>query len=62
MIAEYAPGYPVTACAEEFPKIKTKPETVVRTLPEKITGYPFYSLSKLDLPKLLDAPNDLARI
>ena len=44
----------------EHPKIKTKPETVVRSLLQKITGRPFYNLSKLDLPKLLDDPNQLA--
>ena len=44
----------------EHPKIKAKPETVVRSLLEKITDRPFYNLSKLDLPKLLDDPNQLA--
>lgn len=44
----------------EHPKIKTKPETVVRSLLEKITGRPFYNLSKLDLARLLDDPNQLA--
>jgi type I restriction enzyme M protein len=44
----------------EHPNIKTKPETVVRSLLEKITEHPFYNLSKLDLPKLLDDPNQLA--
>jgi type I restriction enzyme M protein len=44
----------------EHPGIKTKPETVVRSLLEQITGRPFYNLSKLDLPKLLDDPNQLA--
>jgi type I restriction enzyme M protein len=44
----------------EHPKVKTKPETVVRSLLEKTTGRPFYNLSKLDLPKLLDDPNQLA--
>ena len=44
----------------EHPKIKAKPETVVRSLLGKITGRPFYNLSKLDLPKLLDDPNQLA--
>ncbi|MGK2871224.1 MAG: N-6 DNA methylase [Alphaproteobacteria bacterium] len=44
----------------EHAQIKTKPETVVRSLLEKITGRPFYNLSKLDLPKLLDDPNQLA--
>ena len=32
----------------------------MRSLLEKITGRPFYNLSKLDLPKLLDDPNLLA--
>jgi type I restriction enzyme M protein len=44
----------------EHPKIKNKPETVVRSLLEKITEHPFYNLSKLDLPRLLDDPNQLA--
>ena len=44
----------------EHSKIKTKPETVVRSLLEKITGRPFYNLSKLDLGRLLDDPNQLA--
>src|SRR5687768_12545730 len=45
---------------QEHPKIKTKPENVVRSLLEKITDRPFYNLSKLDLPRLLDDPNQLA--
>ena len=44
----------------EHPKIKVKPETVVRSLLEKITGRPFYNLSRLDIPRLLDDPNQLA--
>ena len=44
----------------EHPRIKAKPETVVRSLLEKTTGRPFYNLSKLDLPKLLDDPNQIA--
>ena len=44
----------------KYPKIKTKPETVVLSMLQKITGRPFYNLSKLDLPKLLDDPNQLA--
>src|SRR5712692_6722968 len=44
----------------EHPKIKTKPETVVRSLLEKITERPFYNLSKLDIARLLDDPNQLA--
>ncbi len=42
------------------PSIKIKPETVIRSLLEQVTGRPFYNLSKLDLPKLLDDPNQLA--
>ncbi len=41
-------------------EIKAKPESVVRRLLEEVTGYPFYNLSKLDLPRLLDDPNQLA--
>jgi type I restriction enzyme M protein len=44
----------------KHPKIKGKPETVVRSLLEKITQRPFYNLSKLDLPRLLNDPNQLA--
>lgn len=44
----------------EHAQIKTKPETVVRSLLQRITGRPFYNLSRLDLPKLLDDPNQLA--
>jgi type I restriction enzyme M protein len=45
---------------KEHAAIKAKPENVVRSLLEKITGRPFYNLSKVDLPKLLDDPNQLA--
>src|SRR5438270_3692985 len=44
----------------EHTKIRTKPDTVVRSLLEQITGHTFYNTSKFDCPKLLDAPNDLA--
>ncbi len=44
----------------EHPKIKAKPDTVVRSLLQKISGRPFYNLSRLDLAKLLDDPNQLA--
>ena len=44
----------------QHPKIKAKPESVVRSLLEKITRRPFYNLSKLDIPKLLNDPNQLA--
>src|SRR5438132_14214605 len=48
------------AVLDEYPAIKKKPETVVRSLLQKITKRPFYNLSKLDFPKLLDDPNQLA--
>src|SRR5881275_1464526 len=44
----------------EHPKIKTKQESIVRSLLQKITARPFYNLSRLDLPRLLDDPNQLA--
>src|SRR5437667_3936559 len=44
----------------EHKTIKSKPENVVRSLLEKITGRPFYNLSRLDFGKLLDDPNQLA--
>jgi type I restriction enzyme M protein len=44
----------------EHARIKAKPESVVRSLLEKISGRPFYNLSKLDLAKLLDDPNQIA--
>ena len=45
---------------KEYATIKNKPENVIRSLLQKITGRPFYNLSKLDLAKLLDDPNQLA--
>ena len=45
---------------KEYGAIKNKPESVVRSLLQKITGRPFYNLSKLDFAKLLDDPNQLA--
>lgn len=44
---------------KEHKSIKGKPENVVRSLLCKITRRPFYNLSKLDFPKLLDDPNQL---
>jgi type I restriction enzyme M protein len=44
----------------EYPKYKGKPDTVIMAFMERITGWPFYNLSKLDLPKLLDDPDSLA--
>ncbi len=50
---------------EEFKAIKTKPETVQRSLLTRITGRPFYNLSKMQFDKdaqysLLNDPNNLA--
>ena len=50
---------------EEFKAIKTKPETVVRSLLQKVTGRPFYNLSKMQFDKdakhsLLNDPNNFA--
>ena len=45
---------------KEHAAIKNKPENVIRSLLQKITGRPFYNLSKLDFGKLLDDPNQLA--
>jgi type I restriction enzyme M protein len=41
-------------------EIKGKPDSVVRSLLQKVTGRPFYNLSKLDFERLLDDPNQLA--
>lgn len=46
---------------EKFKSIKSKPQTVIGRLLQEITGYPFYNLSRLDLPKLLDDPNQIAQ-
>lgn len=50
---------------EAFKAIKTKPETVVRSLLQKVTGRSFYNLSKMQFDKdakhsLLNDPNNLA--
>jgi len=45
---------------KEYAAIRNKPENVVRSLLQKVTGRPFYNLSKLDMAKLLDDPNQLA--
>ena len=41
-------------------EIKGKPDTVVRSMLQKVTGRPFYNLSKLDFATLLNDPNQLA--
>jgi type I restriction enzyme M protein len=45
---------------KEHAAIKAKPENVVRSLLQKVSGRPFYNLSKMDFAKLLDDPNQLA--
>jgi type I restriction enzyme M protein len=45
----------------EHAKIKGKPDNVVRSVLEKVTGYSFYNLSKLDFSNLLDDPDQLAQ-
>ena len=45
---------------KEHAAIKAKPENIVRHKLNSITGHAFYNLSKLDLPRLLDDPNQLA--
>ena len=61
-----APSLRLLARADQGPGPRRAPENQDqardgrRSLLEKITGRPFYNLSKLDLPKLLDDPNQLA--
>jgi type I restriction enzyme M protein len=52
---------------ETFNQYKGKPESIVRSVMQSVTGYPFYNLSKLELRlsqkginSLLDDPNNLA--
>ncbi|MDD2707107.1 MAG: class I SAM-dependent DNA methyltransferase, partial [Verrucomicrobiae bacterium] len=48
------------AVLKEHAAIKTKPENIIRHKLSQITKHPFYNLSKLDLPRLLDDPNQIA--
>src|SRR5207249_6502830 len=45
----------------EYPALKKKPENVIRYRMRQITKHQFYNISKLDMPKLLDDPNQLAQ-
>jgi type I restriction enzyme M protein len=45
---------------KEHAKLKGKPENIIRHKLSQITTHSFYNLSKLDLPRLLDDPNQLA--
>lgn len=44
----------------EYARIKEKPESVIRSKFQKITGLPFYNLSRLTFHTLLDDPENLA--
>ncbi len=48
------------AVLKEHAAIKAKPENIIRHKLCSITGHAFYNLSKLDLARLLDDPNQLA--
>ena len=41
-------------------ELKGKPDSVVEHKLRSVTGRPFYNLSKLTFPKLLDDPNQIA--
>jgi type I restriction enzyme M protein len=45
---------------KEHASLKAKPENIIRHKLSQITKHQFYNLSKLDLPRLLDDPNQLA--
>ncbi len=52
---------------ETFSQYKSKPESIVRSVMQQVTGYPFYNLSRLELApsqkgrnSLLDDPSNLA--
>jgi type I restriction enzyme M protein len=48
------------AVLKKHAELKGKPDSVVRSLLQKVTGRPFYNLSRLDFAKLLDDPNQLS--
>src|SRR5438034_4684111 len=45
----------------EYPALKKRPENVIRHRMKQITKHEFYNTSKLDMPKLLNDPNQLAQ-
>lgn len=45
----------------EYPALKKRPENVIRHRMKQITKHEFYNISKLDMPKLLDDPNQLSQ-
>src|SRR5205814_10522720 len=44
----------------EYGRLQGKPETVVRSVLQSVSGHTFYNLSKLDFVRLLDDTNQLA--
>ena len=44
----------------EFNKVKGKSENIIKNKMYEVTGRPFYNVSKLTFPKLLDDPNQIA--
>lgn len=44
-----------------YDEIKTKPKTYIDATLCKVTGVPFYNISKLNMHKLLDDPNNIAQ-
>jgi type I restriction enzyme M protein len=44
----------------EYDAVKDRPESIIRSRLERISDYPFYNISQLDLVRLLGASNDLA--
>ena len=48
------------AVLAEHARIKAKGEAIIRAKLTAISGRQFYNLSRLDLPRLLDDPNQLA--
>ena len=48
-----------TRVLKESARLEGKPESVVRSVLAKVTGRPFYNLSRLDFPRLLDDPDQL---
>jgi type I restriction enzyme M protein len=48
------------AVLSAYRKLEDKPENIIKNTLYKITGVPFYNLSKLTFKKLLDDPNQIA--
>lgn len=46
---------------KQYRTLEGKPENIVRSLLQKVTGHQFYNTSKLDFPRLLDDPNQLSQ-